>query len=358
MSQISIDIIVPYLQNDFQFTQTIKNIESYVNKLNNIRLQNIIVVHDKDLDENIDILENFDYVKLISIVQGKDIKHALKQGVLASTSKLIYIYYDIDLPNVIDDLTETINYSQNYDVIVHLNNITTKLITQNLFIKIFFTFTRKIIHIFLKIRFDDFKYKIKLLNSDIKDIFLNCKNEVLEFDLEFLYLCNRKKIRVKEIIFLSKDKNENKLTFSEYFKFVKEIINVLYVHEPRFKVLKRFVVYAIIGFSGLSMDMLLFYLLAIVLNVNVYISNFFSMALGFTNNFFWNAHFNFKKKDRLFNRYIKFASIAIFGIFISNVIIYIFYNLLGFSEIASKLISIIIIVIIQFYLNSKITFRN
>ncbi len=121
---------------------------------------------------------------------------------------------------------------------------------------------------------------------------------------------------------------------------------------------KQFILYSIIGFSGAFIDFVVFIVLIKVFNLNTIISNAISISLGITNNFILNSVFNFKVKDKLKQRFIKFYIIGLFGFLISSLIIYVLKEVLGVDPIISKLCSIIIVVILQYSLNKRITFKK
>ena len=63
--------------------------------------------------------------------------------------------------------------------------------------------------------------------------------------------------------------------------------------------------YCLIGVTGASLDAVLFWLMT---RAGVYyqLANFISVTCGIVNNFFLNAFFNFKTKNRLLRRFCSF----------------------------------------------------
>ncbi|WKZ30054.1 MAG: GtrA family protein [Candidatus Dojkabacteria bacterium] len=119
---------------------------------------------------------------------------------------------------------------------------------------------------------------------------------------------------------------------------------------------KNFIIYCLIGFTGLSFDMGLFYVMFNMLHINYMLSNAASMSLGITNNFILNAFFNFKKTDKFFIRFLKFYLVGIFGILLSNLILYVFHDMLDMNANIVKAVSIVFIAILQFMLNRRLSF--
>lgn len=121
---------------------------------------------------------------------------------------------------------------------------------------------------------------------------------------------------------------------------------------------KEFLLYAIIGVTGVAIDFIIFYLLYNKLNADVVIANIISVSAGITNNFILNTFFNFKKKDRIGTRFFSFFTVGIAGLLLSNLIIFIFHSKAGLDATLVKFISIPPVVVFQFILNKKISFRD
>ena len=120
----------------------------------------------------------------------------------------------------------------------------------------------------------------------------------------------------------------------------------------------NFIIYCIIGCSGALLDFILYSILVKFFSIHYLIANVFSVTIGITNNFFLNAHFNFKVSDKLFKRFISFFSIGIFGMLISELLLYVLIEKYQNDELISKIITIFVITIIQFTLNKMITFKK
>lgn len=136
---------------------------------------------------------------------------------------------------------------------------------------------------------------------------------------------------------------------------------------------RNFILYILIGFTGLTLDFITFVILTRYLGLHEQIVNPISMSVGITNNFFLNAFFNFKKTDSLFKRYISFYLVGVIGIFISAWFLWFFNDFLGNNVQAIldgalpflrqyriefvKAVSIIVIAIIQFFMNKRISFN-
>ena len=122
-------------------------------------------------------------------------------------------------------------------------------------------------------------------------------------------------------------------------------------------VTKQFIIYCMIGgFTSLT-DTLVFYLLRKV-GVNLYIANFIGINVGITLSFLLNTFINFKMTDKLKQRAVKFFAVGYIGLCISFVIMHIGVKVLNQEELIVKLISIVLVAIIQFCLNKIFTYRK
>ena len=120
---------------------------------------------------------------------------------------------------------------------------------------------------------------------------------------------------------------------------------------------RLFVRYALIGVTGVGLDVLS-YILFLKLGIAPVIATVLSTSVGITNNFLLNYFFNFKSRDRMLVRYIKFYSVGLTGICITAALVFILHDILGLGPLVAKLITIPPVVIIQFLLNRYISFSD
>jgi putative flippase GtrA len=121
---------------------------------------------------------------------------------------------------------------------------------------------------------------------------------------------------------------------------------------------QKFVHYVAIGVIGIGVDVGIFLILFNILGVPAVPANLISGSLAITNNFLWNAKFNFKKTDQLLKRFISFSTIGVIGMLITTAILYIAVNMLGMNANIVKLVVQAIVISVQFNLNKKVSFRD
>ncbi|MGJ8676119.1 MAG: GtrA family protein [Akkermansiaceae bacterium] len=121
---------------------------------------------------------------------------------------------------------------------------------------------------------------------------------------------------------------------------------------------KELIIYGVIGITGVSLDFLIYGLLVKSFGVDYQLANFISTSIGITHNFILNAFLNFKIKDRLLWRYLKFYAVGFTGMLIAAVLLHVMIEQMNYDELLSKALTIIVLFIIQYMLNKKFSFSS
>ena len=120
----------------------------------------------------------------------------------------------------------------------------------------------------------------------------------------------------------------------------------------------KFVTYLFIGGFAASIDVGIFIFLHELMEIKSLISHSISVPISAIFSFSANAYFNFKKSDLLFYRFISFSIVIGTGYLLGILIIFFIDNVLQLGGTIGKLVSLPFVVTLQFYLNSKITFKD
>ena len=120
---------------------------------------------------------------------------------------------------------------------------------------------------------------------------------------------------------------------------------------------REFILYCIIGGSGVIVDFGLFYILNHIFS-SYQVSNFVSFSFANLNNFLLNSRFNFKVRDNAIMRSLCFYGIGLFSWFVGAALLYALFELMGVNLYISKLMTLIIVTGVQFACNKYITFRK
>jgi len=120
----------------------------------------------------------------------------------------------------------------------------------------------------------------------------------------------------------------------------------------------KFIAYLFIGGFAVSIDMGIFLFLHELIGIKPLICHSVSVPIAAIFSFSVNAYLNFKKSDFLFYRFVSFSIVVGIGYLLGVLIIFIIDTVLQLGGTIGKLVSLPFVVMLQFYLNSKITFRD
>lgn len=123
------------------------------------------------------------------------------------------------------------------------------------------------------------------------------------------------------------------------------------------KDLTHLVKYFLIGCTASAIDVITFYILTTVMSFGILSSNAVSIGISASFSFGANAYLNFYRTDKLFVRGFKFFIVILIGYLVSSGLIYIQYFLFNFNENVAKVVTLPIIFILQYYLNSRFSFK-
>ena len=127
------------------------------------------------------------------------------------------------------------------------------------------------------------------------------------------------------------------------------------------KQLHRFrtlILYGIIGSFSSFLDFIIYTLLTGYVGLFYITANCISVLMGITTSFALNRKYNFKVKDKTGKRFFIFLTVGLCGLLMSNLILYVCIARLQYNTTLSKLLSIILVVFLQFLINKYITFKQ
>ena len=121
---------------------------------------------------------------------------------------------------------------------------------------------------------------------------------------------------------------------------------------------KQFLLYCVIGASGVGLHSLLYYILVKNELLPIQAAYAIGYASGTLLTFFLNAKFNFKTNDKISLRLLSFGTVAFIGWAISAIMLYLLVNKLGMNKIFSLFSTVFVSVLLQYNLNRLISFRK
>lgn len=132
----------------------------------------------------------------------------------------------------------------------------------------------------------------------------------------------------------------------------RELITRLYA---RFR---HLILYGVIGSFSAALDFGIFTLLAQVVGLHYLLANCISVLAGISTSFLLNRSVNFRVKDHTSRRFLIFLAVGLAGLCLSNLILYVGVDLMQLPKLPAKLLSIVLVVGLQFLANKFITFKE
>ena len=123
---------------------------------------------------------------------------------------------------------------------------------------------------------------------------------------------------------------------------------------------KQFLLYCVIGASGVLLDFGIYLLLVQTkaINVNYQAANAIGYASGTLLSFVLNARLNFRVTDKIALRLASFFSVALVGWLLSAGLLQLLIGHYGMGKVISKLTTLFIVVLLQYNLNRRISFHK
>ncbi|MEG3911587.1 glycosyltransferase [Microcoleus sp. w2-18bC1] len=161
-------------------------------------------------------------------------------------------------------------------------------------------------------------------------------------------------------VFQERQEGESKVTWKQYIDYLRHLLRLRLARWP----MGRFLRFGVVGFSGVFVDMGVFYLLRTVLGLGLTRSAIFSAEVAIINNFLWNDLWTFRdiskrqpgKRQRL-KRLLKFNVICLIGLIINVLLVNLLFNVFKVNEYCAKLIAIATVTLWNFWINMKLSWR-
>lgn len=120
----------------------------------------------------------------------------------------------------------------------------------------------------------------------------------------------------------------------------------------------QFILYCLIGAAGVSLDFGVYSALVGLLALQYQIANVIGYASGTVLSFFLNARYNFRTRDWWTLRFFSFCTVAFLGWAASAAILYVTVARMEWNKYLAKLITIGVVVVLQYNLNRLVSFRK
>jgi dolichol-phosphate mannosyltransferase len=161
-------------------------------------------------------------------------------------------------------------------------------------------------------------------------------------------------------IFQERTEGDSKVTWKQYIEYLQHLVTLRLSLFP----IRRFLQFGIVGFSGVFIDLGIFYLLREKVGLGLTRSAILSTELAILNNFLWNDLWTFRDISRnqrgwqkRIKRFLKFNGVCLVGLILNVLLVNLLFNLLGINEYLAKLMAIAIVTAWNFWINFKLSWR-
>ncbi|HIK55434.1 MAG TPA: glycosyltransferase [Synechococcales cyanobacterium M55_K2018_004] len=173
-------------------------------------------------------------------------------------------------------------------------------------------------------------------------------------------------------VFQERQEGESKVTWKQYVEYITHLLRLrsrgrIGRLQRRFQPpITRFLRFALVGLSGVFVDMFVFYLLSdpTKLGWGLTRSKAIAAEIAIINNFLWNDLWTFgdlSRKQRgwqqRFKRFIKFNIICLAGLVLNILILNLLFNVFGLNRYLANLIAIAAVTVWNFWVNLKLGWR-
>ena len=178
-------------------------------------------------------------------------------------------------------------------------------------------------------------------------------------------ILGRGKIRwIAEVPYLFRERTggESKLTRAVYVDYLRHLLRLRISLLP----LDRFLRFAVVGFSGVFVDMGMLFILSdpTMLGWGLTRSKLIGAEIAIVNNFYWNDRWTFgdvssrqNRPAQRIRRFAKFQIVCLCGLALNAILLNVQFNLLGINRYIANAVAIAIVTGWNFWLNLKLSWR-
>jgi dolichol-phosphate mannosyltransferase len=161
-------------------------------------------------------------------------------------------------------------------------------------------------------------------------------------------------------VFRERVAGASKVTWKQYIEYIQHLITLRCSLWQGSRLLR----FGVVGFSGVFVDLGVFYILRTILDLALIGSAIFSSEIAIINNFLWNDLWTFgdvarqqQGSHKRFRRFVKFNSVCLAASILNVSIVNVLFNIFYINEYLAKIMAIVMITFLNFWLNSKLSWR-
>lgn len=342
----------------------------------------VIVVNDVSTDRTAEVVKSFSkklpHFRLINLTtsphDGKGL--AVNKGVLAAKGKVV-VFTDADFSTPIEEIDKLLNkLNDGFDIAIGSRALDRTLVkTKQSLIReslgrIFNLLVRKIATLDVK----DTQCGFKAFKMPVsKGLFERAIIFDFGFDVELLFLARKAGLKIAEVPVLWYNHPKSSVhpikdsiaMFLDLFKIrlyhaerensaVERLFYYLYHYQT-------FLRFSTVGVSNTIVDFGIFYLLTRLVHLDTLTANPISVEIAIIWSFTWNSIWTFSKrktKKTLIARFLIFQFVSLGALILSQNSLYILNRLFGLHDLFAKATTIPIVLVFNYLINSRWTFRD
>jgi dolichol-phosphate mannosyltransferase len=176
--------------------------------------------------------------------------------------------------------------------------------------------------------------------------------------------------RISEVgyVFQERQDGESKVTWRQYVEYLQHLVRLR--SDGRLEKLKerfpigRFLRFGTVGFSGVFVDMGVFWMLTTILALAPVPATVLSAEVAVVNNFIWNDRWTFADRSgqqpgwrSMLKRFGKFNVLCLVGIVLQGTLVGVMSKFAVIPAIGAKLLAIALVMLWNFWINLKLSWR-
>ena len=169
-------------------------------------------------------------------------------------------------------------------------------------------------------------------------------------------------------VFQERQDGESKVTWRQYVEYLQHLVRLrsdgrLEKFQEQFPI-GRFLKFGAVGFSGVFVDLGVFWMLSNGLGLAAVTATILSAEVAVLNNFIWNDRWTFGDRSiqqpglrSMVRRFLKFNVLCLVGIVLQGTLVGLMSKVVGVPAIGAKLLAITLVMLWNFWINLKLSWR-
>ncbi len=169
-------------------------------------------------------------------------------------------------------------------------------------------------------------------------------------------------------VFQERQDGESKVTWRQYVEYLQHLVRLrsdgrLEKFQEQFPI-GRFLKFGAVGFSGVFVDLGVFWILSNGLGLAAVTATILSAEVAVLNNFIWNDLWTFGDRSiqqpgrrSMVRRFLKFNVLCLVGIVLQGTLVGLMSKVAGVPAIGAKLLAIALVMLWNFWINLKLSWR-